>query len=221
MCTALVTAHSFNLPEVKILWCPFITHLHQIGNTASLLLGYNECSHLHSWSSTMVMSEWLPLSCIHIYYVPCSPIYILFFLLGFVIFSFAIPLFPTVRPRISDLCFVSVPNFDPCVKSASPSHSLMLCFLFYCLSPWSSVRCVESKFPCLIIHDVAPWVYCSVPLSLFSSVCQGFVMFSKFCTLPIASLFISSIKGSLFAFVCLYKISHKPRAIILNLMTFF
>lgn len=180
MCTALVTAHSFNLPEVKILWCPFIMHLHQIGNTASLLLGYNECSHLHSWSSTMVMSEW-----------------------------------------ISDLCFVSVPNFDPCVKSASPSHSLMLCFLFYCLSPWSSVRCVESKFPCLIIHDVAPWVYCSVPLSLFSSVCQGFVMFSKFCTLPIASLFISSIKGSLFAFVCLYKISHKPRAIILNLMTFF
>lgn len=168
MCTALVTAHSFNLPEVKILWCPFITHLHQIGNTASLLLGYNECSHLHSWSSTMVMSEWLPLSCIHIYYVPCSPIYILFFLLGFVIFSFAIPLFPTVRPRISDLCFVSVPNFDPWVKSASPSHSLMLCFLFYCLSPWSSVRCVESKFPCLIIHDVAPWVYCSVPLSLFS-----------------------------------------------------
>lgn len=80
-----------------------MTHLHQIGNTASLLLGYNECSHLHSWSSPMLMSEWLPLSCIHIYYVPCSPIYILFLLLGFVIFSFAIPLFPTVRPRISDL----------------------------------------------------------------------------------------------------------------------
>lgn len=182
MCTALVTAHSFNLPEVKILWCPFITHLHQIGNTASLLLGYNECSHLHSWSSTMVMSEWLPLSCIHIYYVPCSPIYILFFLLGFVIFSFAIPLFPTVRPRISDLCFVSVPNFDPCVKSASPSHSLMLCFLFYYLVPgrvsvvsslnslvslfmMSPLECT-AQFPCRCSQVFVKGLSCSVSFVL-------------------------------------------------------